>query len=514
MAKPIAMSILKQIIRQWCNGVPLKAIARHTHVSRNTVKHYLNKIKEKELCCQALLSLDDHQLSALFTSVQVQSSEDRYKDLIAEIPAMMGELNRTGVNRWVLWNEYKTRHPDGYQYSQFCHHISCWEKSGQATLRREQQPADRLYIDFCGKHLEWVDRSTGEVHKAEVFVAVLGYSQMTYVEACANQRQGCFIEALDNGLHYLGGVPKAIVPDNMKTAVIKADKYEPSINHTLSQLANHYQTTILPARSRKPRDKSIVEQAVRTVYSRIFAPLRNQIFYSIDELNQAIAVQLKHYNEYLFQGKDYSRSERFTEEKPLLTPLPSDRFMLSKSCRMQVMKNSHIRLSEDKHYYSVPYRYIGSRVKVEYSEKQVTIYSNHQRIATHPRNYRHYGYSTVKEHLPSAHQFVSEWSAEKFIHWASGIDPVVGQYIRRLMEAKRYPEQAYRSCIGILSFVKRVGKHRLIAACQRADHFGAYNYKTIEGILKNRLDEQPLPGRQLTMRLPDHDNIRGAENYQ
>lgn len=514
MAKPIAMSILKQIIRQWCNGVPIKAIGRHVHVSRNTVKHYLKKVKEKGFCCDELLKLEDHELATLMTDLQPVETQDRYKHLADQFPMIFSELQRTGVNRWVLWNEYKSRYPDGYQYSQFCYHLSAWEKSQQATLHIEQQPADKLYIDFTGKHLHWVDRSTGEIHPVEVFAAVLGYSQMTYVEACPSQNQSCFIEALSSSLHYLGGVPKAIVPDNMKTAVIKSDKYEPTINQALSQWANHYETTILPTRSRKPRDKAIVEQAVRTIYSRIFAPLRDRIFYSVEEINQAIGEQLILYNKALFKGKDYSREDRFVEEQPLLGPLSNERFQLKKTRWMTVMKNCHIRLSEDKHYYSVPYRYIGSKVKIVYTQKQVSIYHNYQRIAIHERNFRHFGYSTIKEHLPSTHQFVSEWSAEKFISWAEGIDQEVKKYILRILASKPYPEQAYRSCVGILSLDKKAGRKRLIAACRRAAHFGAYNYKTIQGIITNHLDEQPLPGEQLSMSLPDHENIRGAENYK
>ena len=272
MAKPIAMSILKQIIRHWCNGVPVKAIARHTSVSRNTVKHYLKTIREQKLGCNKLLSMQDHQLEQML--LESPQTNPRYLHLVEQMPYLVGELSRTGVNRWVLWNEYKTRYPDGYQYSQFCYHLNNYLKTQNATLHIEQTPADKLYVDFTGKHMQWVDRSSGEVHKAEIFVAILGYSQLTYAQACSSQKQMDFITALDNALHYLGGVPKAIVPDNMKTAVIKADRYEPTVNQTLSDLANHYHTTILPARSKKPRDKALAEQMVRTVYSRIFAASR------------------------------------------------------------------------------------------------------------------------------------------------------------------------------------------------------------------------------------------------
>jgi transposase len=512
MAKPIAMSILKQIIRHWCNGVPVKAIARHTSVSRNTVKHYLKTIGEQKLGCNELLSMQDHQLEQML--LESPQTNPRYLHLVEQMPYLVGELSRTGVNRWVLWNEYKTRYPDGYQYSQFCYHLNNYLKTQNATLHIEQTPADKLYVDFAGKHMQWVDRSTGEVHKVEIFVSILGYSQLTYAQACSSQKQVDFITALDNALHYLGGVPKAIVPDNMKTAVIKADRYEPTVNQTLSDLANHYHTTILPARSKKPRDKALAEQMVRTVYSRIFAPLRDRLFYSLQQLNQAISEQLEVHNHTPLQGRDYSRRDRFRQEQPHLLSLPAERFQMKQFRWMKVMKNCHIRLSQDKHYYSVPYRHIGHKVKIEYTQNQVSVYHNFQRIAFHTRNRRPYGYSTIKEHLPSHHRFVSEWSAEKFLSWAGGIDPHLRDYIEKVIETKPYPEQAYRSCVGILSFAKKVGSQRLIAACQRAAHFGAYNYKTIEGIIHNRLDEQPPPSTQLDLPLPKHDNIRGQQDYQ
>lgn len=512
MAKPIAMSILKQIIRHWCNGVPLKAIARHTGVSRNTVKHYLKTIQEKNLGCKELLCMQDHQLEQML--LENPQANQRQVHLLQQMPYLVAELDRTGVNRWVLWNEYKTGCPTGYQYSQFCYHLNAYLKTQDASLHIEQTPGDKLYIDFTGKHMQWVDRSTGEIHQAEIFVAILGYSQLTYAVACPSQRQVDFITALDQALQYLGGVPRAIVPDNMKTAVIQPDKYEPSVNQTLSDLANHYHTTILPARIRKPRDKALAEQIVRTVYSRIFAPLRDQVFYSLEELNRAITDQLEEHNNTRFQGREYSRTDRFKQEQSHLLPLPVEPFQMKKVCWMKVMKNCHIRLGEDKHYYSVPYRYISKKVKVEYAQNQVSIYHNFQRIAFHTRNGRPYGYSTIKEHLPSHHRFVSEWSAQKFLSWAAGIDPQVKDYIQNVIETKPYPEQAYRSCVGILSFAKKMGTPRLVAACQRAAHFGAYNYKTIEGIIHNRLDEQPLPSSQLTIPLPKHDNIRGPDDYQ
>lgn len=514
MAKTIVMSVLKQIIRQWCADTPVKAISRHTGVARNTVKSYLKLIASRQFSCKQLLSMEDHELEALF--YQGSDADPRYSALLRQLPYFAKELKRTGVNRHVLWEEYRQQHPQGYQYSQFCHHLQQYLKTEQATLHIEQKPADKLYVDFTGKKLQWVDQATGEVHRAEVFVAVLGYSQLTYVEAVASQRQGDFLAALDNALRYFGGVPRAIVPDNLKAAVIKAARYEPTLNQALSDLANHYQTTIYPARSGKPRDKAWVENMVRTVYSRVFAPLRNNSFHSLSELNGAIRKQLEKHNDRPFQAEDFNRRQRFEEqEKKHLAPLPVEAYQRKQYRDLKVRKNCHIYLHEDKHYYSVPYRYIGKGVRVITTRRQVWILYDRQRIALHKRNYKAYGYTTVREHLPSHHRFVSEWNAPKFLRWARGIHPDVHAYIKAILDAKPYPELAYQSCIGILGMEKKRGRKRLIAACQRAAHYQSYNYSTVKRILDRGLEEKNLTdGRQGQLPLPEHDNIRGPEAFQ
>lgn len=511
MAKHINMSVLKQIIRQWCNGIPVKTITRNMGVARNTVKSYIGLIQSKKLSCKELLDLEDHQLEAVF--FQSPEVNKRYAALIGKFNYFTSELRRTGVNRHVLWEEYKQEYPDGYGYSQFCYHLQQYLKTEQATLHIEQLPGDKLYIDFTGKKLQWVDPYTGEVHPTEVFAAILGHSQLTYVEPVSFQKQDFFINALDNTLYYIGGVPRAIVPDNMKTAVIKSDRYEPTINEALSDFANHYQTTIYPARALKPRDKAWVENIIRTIYSRVFAPLRNQTFHSLEELKRAVKEALEKHNDKNFQGEDFSRRQRFEQdERQHLGPLPSERFELKQYRNQKVRKNCHIYLTEDKHYYSVPYRYISKTVKVITTQQQVSVLHDRQRIAFHKRNYKAYGYTTVKEHLPSHHQFVSEWSPEKFLGWAAGIHPDVRAFIKAILESKPYPELAYQSCVGILGMNKKHGKQRLIAACQRAVHFQSYTYSTVKRILDKGLEKEPLPtDKQMEINLPDHENIRGPE---
>ena len=507
------MSKVKQIIRLREKGIALQVIARSVGISRNTVKKYLRLIKEKGYSFQDLLSQDDEQLERL-VSEEDKVYLERYQALEKLFPYIEKELQRTGVTRWILWGEYKEKYPEGYSYPQFCSYLRQWKSIQGATMHFEHDAADKMYIDFTGKKLQWVNADTGEVNEVEVYVAILGYSQLTYVQAVASQKKADFIGATENAMHYFGGVPQVLVPDNLKSAVHKASKYEADLNTDFSDFANHYNASVLPARSFKPRDKALVENAVSIVYSRIYAPLRNQIFYSLEQLNKAIVDLLEAHNNQAFQGRGHSRREKFEQqERSKLMPLAQDRYEMKSFKYVTVMKNCHIHLSDDKHYYSLPYRFIGKKVKMVYSVSRVSVYYKRERIAFYKRDGKRFGYTTTKEHLPSAHQFVSDWNPEMFLSWAARIDPMVKQYISMILESKVYPEQAYRSCVGILSQEKKVGKQRFVAAIERAIHYGAYNYKIIDRILKGGLDRLAEEDQQQAS-LPFHKNVRGAKHYQ
>ncbi len=374
---------------------------------------------------------------------------------------------------------------------------------------------DKMYVDFTGEKLYIVDKETGEIIAVEVFVAILGASQLTYVEATASQKKEDFIMACENALHYFQGVPSAIVPDNLKSAVTKSSKYEPTVNETFADFAEHYQTAILPARAYHPRDKALVEGAVKIVYSRIYTAIDNKTFFSIEELNHAIGQELVVYNGKLITGRNFSRREQFEEvERAALMPLPLFRYEFKKQQILTVIKNGHICLSTDKHYYSVPYRYISKKVKVIYSPTTVEIYYRYELIASHNRIKSPYNYTTVTEHMASAHRFVSEWTPEKFIKWAAAIHPDVQLFITNILERKKHPEQSYKSCMGVLSFEKKVGRDRLIKACQRALGYGIYNYKIIQNILDNKMDQFSDDEKQEQLAIPAHENIRGEDYYQ
>lgn len=276
----------------------------------------------------------------------------------------------------------------------------------------------------------------------------------------ASQGKEDFIAACESALHFCGGVPAAIVPDNLKSAVTKSSKYEPTLNETFLDFAQHYGTTILPARSYRPTDKALVENAVKIVYSRIYAKVKTTVYHSLEELNRAIQAALEEHNNAYLKGRNYSRRGQFEEvERAALMPLPALRYELKKCLYATVAKNGHVALSADKHYYSVPYRYIGKKVKLLFSRHTVEIYYNYERIALHTRTRLAYHYTTDKEHLASTHRFVAEWTPQKFISWAEGIHEDVKLYILKVLERKQHPEQAYKSCMGILSFAKRSKKN-------------------------------------------------------
>ena len=514
-AKLISMSKIKQIIRLRKQGKAILTIAQSVGVSKNTVKKYLLFIQENNLTFEQVLSMDEFEAQSLFSN-EKEKPADRYRDLEKFFPYLEKELKRTGVTRMLLWGEYRAKHPDGYGYSQFCELFHRHLKTSKAVMHFDHTPGDKMFIDFTGKKLFITDAKTGIVNPAEVYVSVLGYSQMTYVEAVASQKKEDFISATQNALRFFGGVPKVLIPDNLKSAVTKANKYEADLNRSFEDFAEHYGTAVMPTRSLKPRDKSLVEKHVSIVYNRIYAPLRNEVFFSLEQLNKAILVLLDKHNKTNFQIEKVSREEKFNQfERSELSALATGIFEIKYYKQVTVLRNSHVRISEDKNYYSVPYRYIGKKIKIIYTASSISIFYKQERIALHKRSLRNFVYTTLKEHLPSSHQFVSDWSPEKFISWAAKISPDVKAYITKIISAKVYPEQAYKTCIGILSFGKKYGNERLIKAVKRADSYGVYNYSTIKNILESKLDSLPdSDNLEFEQSIPEHDNIRGKENYK
>jgi transposase len=454
-------------------------------------------------------------LKIFSTPPVVKENHERYQELMRYMPYVDKMLRQKGNTRFKLWREYISQYPNGYKYTSFCINYSDWIRKVNPAMHIVHKAGDKMFVDFAGEKLELINVSTGEIQDVEVFVAVLGCSQLTYAEACMSQKKEDFITACENALHYFGGVPQAVVPDNLKSAVIKSNRYEPTLNEAFEDFSNHYQFTILPARAYRPKDKAVVEGAVKILYNRIYSNIPRKPHSSLEELNEIIRFYLEEHNTIMMKGRNYSRRQQFDEiESKTLQPLPIQKYEFKKQNMVTVMKNGHICLSEDKHYYSVPYKHIGKKVKVIYSRGMVEIYLHYERIAIHKRINSPYNYTTAEDHLASKHKFVSEWNADKFINWAESIHPDVRLFIERILDKKQHPEQAYKSCIGVLSFAKKIGKERLINACKRALDYGHYNYKIIQSILEKGLDQyNDYDPDALNAEMPIHENIRGDEYY-
>jgi transposase len=515
MANKLAdMSKVRKVITLHHQGNSKVFISKYLSLSRNTVKKYIALYQLLNLSIEDINQKSDTELEELFSNNKSQNPSPRLQGVYAFFPYMERELKKTGVTKQLMWEEYYRKHPGGLKSSQFFEHYTRWSKKVNPVMHMNHKAGDKMFVDYAGKTLQLVDKNTGEITEVEFFVAILGASQCTYAEASFSQKKEDFITSTENALHFFKGVPAAIVPDNLKSAVTKSNRYEPTLNETFLDFAEHYGTTILPARVYKPRDKSLVEGAVRILYQRIYSALRGKTFYSLKTLNKAIWDALAVHNNKKLTGRPTSRIQLYKQiEQPALSPLPVERYEIKELAFATVMQNGHVFLSRDKHYYSVPYQYIRKKVKIMYTNAKVEIYHKYNRIALHPRSKSTFNYTTVKEHLASTHQFITDWTPQRFINWAESIDENVKQFITQLLEKKQHPEQSYKSCMGVLSYVKKVGSHRLSNACKRALEHNIYNYKIIQKILENgydMLEDKP----DETIELPEHQNIRGENYYQ
>lgn len=495
------------------HGLSARESARRLGMGKTPASEYISGFKNCGLTIEQALALTDTELAGTL-SLKKQTLNERYQYLSSQFIHFEKELKRTGVTLYLLWEEYIKKAPDGYGYSQFCHHYDHWQKVQKVSMHIEHKSGDKMYVDFAGTKHPIVDPTTGEITEYEVFVAVLGASQYAYIEAIATQTKADWVQVNENALRFFGGVPRAIVPDCLKSAVIKADKYEPVINETFKDFARHYTTTILPARALHPKDKALVEGFVRMAYTRIYAPLRDQTFFSLEELNEAFWKQLDLHNQMSFQGRDYSRKQLYLEiEKSQLALLPVEFYDLKEYTTAKVQYNHYVYLKEDKHYYSVPFQYTGKKVLVSFSNRLVEIYYDNERIALHKRNRKPYDYSMNPEHRTDNHKFISEWTSERFIHWSQKIGTEAQELIQKVLESKHHPEQAFNSCMGILRLSKKYPEDQFLKACKKAIKVGCYTYKFLENTLKNKTFNLDVDEELKQFQIIFHDNIRGKERY-
>jgi len=511
--QPISSMKLRTLIRFKQEGRTHKFIGATLGLSRTTVIKYSQFLEDSGLDWAALLALDDQALLTLCRSGHCDQPDDRWTVLSELLPHYIRELKRPHVTRQTLLEEYRLAHPNGYGKTQFFQYLREHLRIGQAYKPIEHKAGEKIFVDYAGDHMYLTDRDSGEQKAVEIFVAVLGCSGLIYAEASMSQTLGEFTLSIQNAFHYIGGVTACIVPDNLKSAVSRAHKYEPNINERFAALAQHYGTAVVPARPRSPKDKPKAENGVQQVYRRVFARLRNEIFHTLPDLNAAILKELDSLNALPMQGRKESRQTLFEHlERQYLRPLPANRFIWKQQRELTVQKNCHIQLPDNKHYYSVPYRYIGRKVKVLYDTQHVEIFFQSQRIALHTYHQQMHGYSTIPDHMPSSHRFVSEWSEAYFLRRAQGIGPQTILLFEALFRTKAHPEQAFRSCVGILALAVQYGHQAMEQACLSALERRQYNYVFIQGFLQqHHTKTQP---KKVVLIPDDHQNIRGAEYYK
>jgi len=514
--KLISMVVIRRILQLRSQGISKNKIAQMTNIHRATLNSYLSKLESVEKNYEKLLKYSDEKLTSIaYNPFNVNEPDKRLKELENHFEYFKRELNRPGVTRQLLWEEYKEAYPDGYRYAQFCVHFSRYLDQKRATMHFEHFPGDYLQFDFAGKSLQFVNIETGEIITCPVLICTLPYSGYIYVEALLSAKQEYLFAALNRCLEHLGGVPRNVLSDNMKQFIQKNERYDFTFQELAMQWAVHYNTNLDATRPRKPKDKPSVENGVYISYLRIYARLRNEVFHNLYELNKRIRQLNEQLNSKSFQRTPDSRYNRFNnEEKPLLRPLPAEPFIIKHITHGKVQKNYHVLLGENKHYYSVPHKYIGQQTKIIYDEQTVEIYIAFQRIATHKRSFCQ-GYTTLAEHMPEKHFRYKEmqgWNAEYFLSVASKIGFNSEEAFRKILASKEFVEQTYKACIGLKKLSDIYGNDRFEAACKRALTGSKVNYGIIKNILKNNLDKQQSQQLQI-FEIPAHDNIRGPQNY-
>lgn len=511
------MSRIRQVLRAYAAGSGTKTIANLFDLSRNTIKKYITIFNQSGLSLEEVLEMDDKQLYDFFQATKtVDNHSDRYVELMKEMPEYERMLRRRDMNKAKAYEAYVEKHPDGYSRSRFARVMRIYEIQNAPVAHIEHKAGDRMYVDYAGDKLHIIDKETGEKVPVEIFVAILPCSQLTYVEAVMTQKKEDLIKACENAFYFYGGVPQVIVPDNLKAAVSHPNKYESELNEDFAAFAEHYGCTVLPARVRRPKDKALVEGAVKIIYRTIYPEIEDKEFFDLEAMNAAIRVALEIHNNARLTGRTVSRREQYEEfERGCMAPLNHTRFEIRQRARLTVQRNGYVRL--DKHYYSVPYQLIEKKVNVLYNSKEVLIYYKYEIVASHKRGVKQYGFTTNPDHLPKSQQNYLQWDPEKLLEEAEQYGCEVREYLEKIVAQKKYPEDAYKVCKGVLSLGHKVGGERLAKACRLATTLGMFSYKTIDQILTNKQedvtyddDEEEVNAQEI----PEHRNIRGKEYYK
>ncbi|HEY0580936.1 MAG TPA: IS21 family transposase [Chloroflexota bacterium] len=509
------MRQITEVLRLNAQGLSYRQISQSVGISASTVQSYLGRAQRAGLSWPLPSDVDDAALeSRLFTRTEEELRPGRPEPNWLEVH----REHKRGkhVTLQLLHLEYKAVHPDGLSYTQFCVHYRRWRARQDVVMRLEYAAGERMFVDFAGDTVPVTDPETGEIWNAQVFVSVLGASGYLYVEATRSQDLASWLGAHTRAVEFYGGTARAVVPDNLKSGVTVASWYEPELNASYLEWARTYSVAILPARPYRPRDKAAAEVGVQVAERWILAPLRKRQFFSLAELNAAIAEQLRLVNARRFRGQAISRHDLFEElERAALQPLPTTRYEFATWKPARVNIDYHVEF--DDHYYSVPYELARQAVEVRATANTVEIMHRGRRVASHARGYGRQRFFTVREHMPAAHRAHLEWTPSKLVAWGATIGPSVAELMETILRTRPHPEHGYRAWLGLMHLGKRYERERMLAACQRALQIGSTSYRSVNAILKNGLDKVPLPldSDSMAKIVPiQHANLRGAAYYQ
>ncbi len=505
--KRLSMRKITEVLRlKYDCGATNREIAGACSIGLATVHEYLTRAKSGGVAWPLPPNMTEKEIEQrLFPKDPLLSPPSRPTP---EWQHVRSELRRKGVTLRLLWEEHRSEHPDGYSYSRYQELFRAWEAITFPRMAQIHLPGDKLFVDYAGQTMDVIDRTTGEIRQAQVFVATMGASSYTYAEATWTQTIPDWIASHVRALEYFGGVPRAIVPDNLKSGVKSANYYEPDLNPTYYRMALHYGVAILPARVRKPRDKAKVENGVQQVERRIIAALRNRSFFSLAELNGAIQVLLAALNERPSQSLSDTRKALFEAiDKPALSPLPAQPFECEEWRVARVNLDYHIDI--ERHFYSVPHELLGKSLDVRITRNIVEALYKNERVASHPRSSIKFAHSTLKEHMPAAHQYQKSLSHQRIITWAARVGPAAAEMADKIIASRPHPEQGFRSCQGILRLAEKHGSECVEAACAQALEMGLCGYKRVAALVI----QTPQPATTAAKPL-QHSNIRGADYFQ
>ncbi|HEY3790860.1 MAG TPA: IS21 family transposase [Bradyrhizobium sp.] len=490
-------------------GLSVRQVCEATGVGKTAVCEYVHRARVIGITWPIPAEITDTELERrLFTSAGFHEGSTKP---VPDWTKVHEELKRRGVTLMILWEEHRAEHVDGHGYSRFCELYGEWRKRLSPTMRQTHVAGDKLFVDWAGDTVPIIDPMTGDVHEAHLFVAALGASSYTYAEARWSETLPDWIGAHVNALDFIGGVPKALVPDNLKAGITKPSRYEPGVNRTYQDLADHYGFVVLPARVRRPRDKAKVEAAVGIVSRFVCGKLRNRRFFSLVELNEAVRECVTTINTKVMKPLKQSRDDLYdTLDRPALRELPRERYQYAEWKRCTVAPDYHVEV--DDHYYSVPFTLLRETVDARLTDGTIEVFHKGKRIASHLRSRLAHKHTTTPEHMPSSHRRYAEWSPARLLREAEKIGPATATLFAAIMKAKPHPEQGFRSCLGILSLIKSYGPERIEAAARRGNEIGATTYGSIKSILQNGLD------RAFNQNTPEaspirHVNIRGRGYY-